>query len=268
MKTSTQLIKASGKFLWAISFCVFCFGSSAVFAEESSSESEWQMGGDIYLWGASLTSTAPSGASSELDFGQILDNLEMTFMGGLWGKKDRWTVAADVIYMNLKGSTDRSLGMGGGLDLTLGASLQLKSWIVTPTVSYNLSDNSYKGRFELLAGVRYLDLSADLEANISGSSGPIIDRSASQSGSNWDFVAGFRARANLGSNWYLPFYFDAGTGDSKFTWQGLAGIGYQFKKVNVIASYRYLKYEFDDEPGDLLAELEIKGPLLGASFRF
>ena len=248
--------------------CASSLVSGPILAQESGGASEWQAGADIYLWGASISSRSPSGASTELDFDTILDNLEMTFMGGLWASNDRWTIATDVIYLNVKGDTTRDLGMYGGLDLTAGASLQLKSWIVSPTVSYNLSNNPYKGRFELLAGVRYLDLSADLETRLSGGGQSVPLRSESQSGSNWDFVAGFRARANLGANWYLPFYFDAGTGDSKFTWQGMAGIGYQFNKVNLVATYRYLKYEFDNNPDDLLEQMVIKGPLLGANFRF
>ncbi len=32
---------------------------------------------------------------------------------------------------------------------------------------------------------------------------------------------------NLNQNWYLPFHFDVGTGDTNLTWQAFAGVGYK-----------------------------------------
>src|ERR1700761_5090942 len=41
-------------------------------------------------------------------------------------------------------------------------------------------------------------------------------------------AAPHRLQINIpNSRFYVPFYFDAGGGDLKLTWQGYAGIGYQ-----------------------------------------
>ena len=79
---------------------------------------------------------------------------------------------------------------------------------------------------------------------------------------------GLRGQANLNSRWYLPLYVDIGTGDSKSTWQGFAGLGYQFSKASVLGGYRYLKFDFDDKPGSLMSEMTVKGPLMAVKFQF
>ena len=77
---------------------------------------------------------------------------------------------------------------------------------------------------------------------------------------------GVRGRVNLDDHWYLPYYADIGTGDSDSTWQALAGVGYTFKWGDVLLAYRYLDYNFKSD--FLLKDATMKGPALGARFRF
>ena len=53
--------------------------------------------------------------------------------------------------------------------------------------------------------------------------------------------------------------------ESDLTWQAQAGVGYQFK-CDVLLTYRYLDYDFDS--GYALDDLTVKGPPVGAKFRF
>jgi hypothetical protein len=74
---------------------------------------------------------------------------------------------------------------------------------------------------------------------------------ADESGSVWDGIVGARGHVNLTEKWYLPFYADIGTGQSKLTWQALGGIGYRFKWFDFTVAYRYLQisgqiFEFDN----------------------
>jgi len=91
--------------------------------------------------------------------------------------------------------------------------------------------------------------------------------SAGQGVDLWDGVVGFRGSARLGAgNWFVPYYLDAGAGTSKFTWQGLLGIGYSFRWGDLLLVYRYLTFEQgDDKP---VQRLEFAGPALGATFHF
>ena len=69
-----------------------------------------------------------------------------------------------------------------------------------------------------------------------------------------------------GISHHLFGYLDIGTGESDLTWQALAGIGYRFKRFDVHAVYRYLSWDFDDNPA--LDELDISGPAVGLRFLF
>jgi hypothetical protein len=35
--------------------------------------------------------------------------------------------------------------------------------------------------------------------------------------------------------WFAPFYLDVGTGATKLTWQGFAGVGYAYRWGDVVA---------------------------------
>jgi hypothetical protein len=256
-----------GSLLVPLLFSCLLFSSASLFAQDSAGGSDWEYSLDAYLWGASINSKSPRGGDSTIDFDVLWKNLELAFMGGFTARNDRWSVGIDAVYMDAKKTTSKPIGIGGGLDLTRGGSLQITSWIVTPTVGYVLHDSD-KGRFEVLGGLRYLDLDGVLKADVSTPSQPLVQFRKAQSGSNWDAIVGLRGQVNLNSSWFMPLYVDVGAGDSKSTWQGLAGLGYRFSKVNVLAAYRYLDYNFDDQPGSLMSEMTIEGPLMAFSFQF
>lgn len=57
------------------------------------------------------------------------------------------------------------------------------------------------------------------------------------------------------------------TGESDLTWQAHVGFGYQATdSFNIVASYRFLRWEFDDDAR--MSDLDFSGPMLGAVFRF
>ena len=62
----------------------------------------------------------------------------------------------------------------------------------------------------------------------------------------------------------MPYYFDVGTGGSRLTWQGIAGVGYKFCWGEVIAPCRYLVYQFSNHSSTLAIENE---PVIGVGFR-
>ncbi len=91
--------------------------------------------------------------------------------------------------------------------------------------------------------------------------------SVTQSDELWDAIVGVRGRVKLGeSDWFMPYYFDAGTGSSTLTWQSALGVGHPFKWGDIILAYRYLSYEGSDNK--LVENLSFGGFALGANFRF
>lgn len=58
-----------------------------------------------------------------------------------------------------------------------------------------------------------------------------------------------------------------GAGDSDYTWQAMAGVGYRVNQmVDVVAAYRYLEWKFEDNK--VIDTLDISGPLVGLKFQF
>jgi hypothetical protein len=95
---------------------------------------------------------------------------------------------------------------------------------------------------------------------------PALDARVDDSGSNWDAVIGARGTLGLGQKWYLLGYLDIGTGESDLTWQALGGVGYRFRHFDLVAAYRYLSWEFEDDQA--VEDLQLHGPGLGIRFAF
>lgn len=239
----------------------------------------WQFEAAIYGWfpaisGTTSFPTAGGGPSIDVSMGNVIDALNFAFMGNFEARRGPWGVWTDLVYADFSasrsGSRDFSLdghpvpvGVNANLDL------EVKSWIWTLAGTYRFKDDA-DGSMELLFGARLLDLSNDLDWNISGSGGVLPPRTGSTEVglTNWDGVVGLKGRAFLGSErrWFVPLYVDVGTGQSRLTWQVNAGVGYQFDWGAVVVSWRYLDYDF--KSGSHVADLSFSGPLIGASFKF
>ena len=225
---------------------VLCLGISPS-AGASTQGNSWEFAAEVYLWGASIGGETASGSDVKIDFGDLLDNLEMAFMGAFKARKNNWSFVADVIYLDVKGE--------GSVD-NIGASVELRGWVVTPDVGYTVL-NGDRGHLDLHVGLRYLYLESDIRLGPDG-----IDASDDI----WDGIVGIRGRINLTEKLYLPYYLDIGTGDSEMTWQASAGLGYQFKHFDIVAGYRYLEWDFDDSP--VFDNLDFNGPYAGIKFLF
>ena len=84
-------------------FCLFT--ASAAWAMDGD---KWQNEISIYGWYAGIDGVVqPPGGhmSSDISFeaSDILDNLKMILMAGYEGKKGRWSVIADMVYMDVGG---------------------------------------------------------------------------------------------------------------------------------------------------------------------
>jgi hypothetical protein len=244
-----------------VMFLVFSMPGSASAREEARPDT-WKFGAELYLWLASLGGAETSGGDIDVDFDALLDDLEMAFMGGLQARKGRWSFMIDAIYLNA--SADNSsiitLPVDPGVEVTVNSSFELKNWVVSPYVGYNVAATD-KVTLDILAGARYLWMEADLAVSVVD---PPINEATSDSGHMWDGIVGFRGEFILSEKWYLPFHFDIGTGDTDLTWQAYAGVGYQFKRINIEAAYRYLEWDFDDN--DVLGDMDVSGPMFGLRY--
>ncbi len=259
----------------ALSLSVLAWPAGALANENES----WQFGASIYGWFPDIageTAFSPAGGGEfKVDIENIIDNLQFALMGTFDARKGQWGFLTDAIYMDAGASQTGSRDMlVGGIQLPATASgevdLDLKSLIWT-IAGYNRVINQTGHSLDVVFGARYLDVEQKVNWNLTGNIGPIPPfyrtGAAEASLANWDVILGARGRFAFGAKqtWFIPYYLDVGTGDSDFTWQGIAGLGYAFKWGEVVANWRYLYYDLSDKA---IGDMNFSGPGIGATFRW
>ena len=120
-------------------------------AADAYDSGNWEYSANVYMWMPKMTGETNSGVDFEIDFGTLLDNLKMTFMGGFEGRNGKWSLFSDLIYLNLGGSPSATVDGDGPFGLYRGrkVSIGLKSWIITLAGGYNYIDTE-KGRLDII----------------------------------------------------------------------------------------------------------------------
>jgi len=250
--------------------CLMFLGVSTVLAQTDTSESQdqWQFAGAIYLWGADIGGNTVGGSEVEVGFSDLLDNLEMAFMGAFAARKNNWSFLTDVVYLDLGVDETVELSVPIGpiqVPVTTSVDLDLQGLVLHFAAGYGLYSEG-KSRLDLIGGVRYLDLDTDLFLELQ-SLGPGLSRTISDSLTTWDGIIGLKGYASLGERWFMPNYVDIGAGDSELTWQATAGIGYRAGRVwDLALVYRHLEWDFDSTR--LIDDINFSGPTLGVIFRW
>jgi len=238
-------------------------------AHAQTNPGQWQFGASVYGWfpslsGSSKFPSATGGSSIDVSSEDVVSALKMVFMGTLTARKDRWGLMADWVYTDLGASKD-------GVRDFAHLSLDLKANILTLAGTYALIQTPAH-QMDVVFGTRMLKLEERLDYQFSGNLGPVSlpGRSGRSeiSASNWDAIVGLggRLRFGEGMRWFVPYYVDVGTGESDLTWQAQAGVGYSFKWGDLLATWRYLDYNF--KSSSALQSLSLNGPTIGATFRW
>jgi len=237
---------------------VFLALSLTVQAEAQETDSDWQFAAELYLWYTTIGGSAAEGGDLEIEADDLIDALNMTFMGNIAAKKNRWGIMVDALYLNASDNQNTLVDSTG-----VNVDVELDGWVVNPMAGYLVVDSDIFF-MNLVAGARYLSLSTDVDLRNADPGGAPFNVGLSESGSNWDAMIGVRGELSLNSEWFVPYHVDIGTGDSDFTWQVFAGLGYRFKSFDVLIGYRYLYWDFEDNAA--LDDLDISG--FGAGIRF
>ena len=252
----------------ALCFAIFTVNPVLAQGESSAPQDEWRFSAAIYLWGADISGKTIGGSEVEVGFSDLVDNLEMAFMGAFAARKNKWSLLTDVIYMDLGVDTTADLSVPVGpiqVPVTTSVSLDVEAWILHFAAGYNLYSKG-KTRLDLIGGARYLDLDQTMFLELQ-SLGPGLSRTISESLTALDGIVGLKGQASLGERWYLPYYVDVGAGESKLTWQATAGIGYRAGRVwNLALVYRHLEWDLDSTL--VIDEINFSGPTLGVIFRW
>jgi hypothetical protein len=250
-------------------------------ASQAQTGPDWKFQGSIYGYFPSMggTTTFPAGSggsSATIDASTILDNLKFAFMGALEATNGPYGVYTDVIYLNLGNdkSASRDITIGGSaLPAGAAASIDysLEGWLWTLAGTWRAASTPTTN-LEVLGGTRMLDIEQTLTWQLSGNVGSIAlaDRAGNRSAGlqNWDAIVGVKGRASIaeGDKWFLQYYADIGTGESRLTWQAMAGVGYAFGWGDVVGVWRYIDY--DMKPGHAIESINFSGPAIAAVFRW
>ena len=224
---------------------------------QANSSDEWKHQVAIYGWlpalDGTLTFQVPGEPDDSTDSNAI-DSLDSVFMGSYEARKNEWSFLADFIYLKMSGDTQ-------GLNPNVNWNLELTAKLYGFYAGYNLSDANNM-QMDLIGGMRYFSLGLD----VTRSGGRILNGTLSSEVENYDAVIGIKGEYTINSNWYVPYLFDIGAGDSDLTWQASASLAYRFGWGDVIATYRYMHYDRGDSL--LLEDFELYGPKLGVVFHF
>jgi hypothetical protein len=207
---------------------------------------------------------------------KILESLQFAFMGSLDAHKGSWGAFTDVVYIDLGHSRSgtRSLTLGG-VELPAGvaadAHYDLRGWSWTLGGEWRaVAKPDYS--LDLIAGARLLDIQQKLDWTLTGNVGAVAlpDQTGARESRlrNWDAIIGVKGRYTFGDSrkWFIPYYFDIGTGNSDLTTQAVAGVGYSFGWGEVVGSWRYLGYRM--KSSEALQDLHFSGPMLSAVFHW
>ena len=77
--------------------------TSAFAAEQDPSPSQWEWGAQIYLWGAGIGGTTVDGDDLDISFNDLISNLDFAFMGTLAARRDKLTLFADLMSLDVTG---------------------------------------------------------------------------------------------------------------------------------------------------------------------
>jgi hypothetical protein len=240
----------------------------------------WQFHALIYgyfpaIHGRSDFPARTGGSEINISASDVISSVKFTFMGTIEARKGRWGAFTDVLYLDSSASKEETRNLSIGhvelpASVTANLNLDVKSIVWTLAGTYRIAAGT-NGTLDLLAGARFADVKQTLDWQFSADLGPLQpSRSGSSEikGSNWDAIVGVKGRFVFGDDgrWFVPYYFDVGAGESRFTGQAIVGLGYAFHWGDVIAGWRYLDYNF--KSGSRLDSLDFSGALIGAGFHW
>ncbi len=209
-----------------------------------------------YIWGAGIDGDIEAGgrqADVDVGFSDILDNLDMSaaFRSSL--HYNAWVTRLQADYLDLGIKRDSGGPPNGSLDVT--------STMATLAFGYQFQGWRARQTFDVLVGVRYLNIDKTLQLDNLGS--------FSSERSVTDPVIMFGSSFPLSERWsFNPTLSYGEGGDSERTYELQPQFRYQAgNRLAVHIGYRKLAYELESERGASF-DGAFEGPFLGIGWTF
>jgi hypothetical protein len=204
----------------------------------------------------------------DMGFDDILDNLDMGFMGYIEHKRGKWSYIGDIAYLSLSAENSRASDSILQVELDAEFTQTLFEGFVGYRVLEREIDTAELG-LDLLLGIRHADLEFELssQAALLGLT-TSADRSRDE---NWtDAVLALRLQHSGRKGWGSMFWLDVGDGSDSSSKQFLALATYQNDtNWRFYGGYRYLNLEYETGSGlsKFAIDLDYTGPMFGVSYR-
>ncbi len=226
----------------------------------------------IYAFMSGIEGDATVGnVTSDVDvsFSDILDNLDLGFMGYVEHRRGKWSFIGDVAYLNV--SAEKTRSRTSVTSLTLDA--EYEQTLVEAFIGYRVFEqNIGEAQFgiDLLVGARYNEVAFELDVQAS-LLGLTTSRSRNPEEDWVDGVVAARVQYGHENGWGVSAWADIGDGSDSSSYQ-LAGIvSYRFKNnIRVFGGYRLYHLEFTGDSGGRRFDLDLDytGPMIGVAYRF
>ncbi len=259
----------------AMSIC-----SSAYSRDEQGDNDQWDMQFTPYFWAAELDGDATLRGRTgpvEKSFSDLLDDLDIAFMGRAEAWNDKWGLFLDGLYMDLGAEFNTPQG-------SISADIDVKMTILEFGLGYHLwetqvgKEKSQKLSFDLLGGGRYMNLKGEVDVRTGGplaGLGLVIGRTFSRREEWVDPIVGGRLRWDIDEKLAAAVRFDFGGFDigngSNLTWNLVAGIDYKLKEnISLKAGYRIFDLDYDSGSGikKFGIDAQFRGPIFGLTILF
>jgi len=202
-----------------------------------------------------------------------LPKLNTAGMMSLDFRKSDFDLFADAIYLNAS-TTATIYGNVNGprgrvqIPVTVDSSAHITTAIWEVAAGYTFA-HGHNADLSGFVGVRQFPMNLNADYTVTIGKRGILAPTGSIGTADYtnDVIWGLRGKAFFGDDrWYVPYYFDVGTGTNNQTWQAYGGAGYAFPHGQTfVALWRALNYN-QFPPTAHVQKMSLAGPLLGYTF--
>lgn len=233
------------------------FSTLPALAADSDDKISWSAA--PYLWAPGISldvSFADANLGGSVDFSDILDKLDAAFMGYVEGGKGQWSVFADLTYVDISDTTERTL---------IRIDSRNKQLFLDAALAWH--PGGIDAPFNVFGGLRYTGV--DNRYNFTAIPNDTLLASRRSDDDYYDALIGARYRFDLSERWALRTRADTSFGDTEGTFLMRASLSYtvgQRRQNFVVVGYQYKQMEFEED--GVTTEMQLQGPVAGFVFAF
>lgn len=240
--------------------------------QEIEASDGWNVELTPYFWAAEIDGDVTlRGRTGEanISFSDILDNLDIAFMGRMeaW-KGERWGWYLDILYMDL-GSDYKTPAA------VISTDMDVKMSTIDLGLARRIWDNQDMS-FDLLGGIRYINMDGEIDIKVGGPLAGLGLGASFDRKEDWiEPVVGGRLRWEMNDDLAAAVRFDFGGFDigdaAALTWNLVVGIDYQIKdNMKLKAGYRIFDMDYEAGSGNnkFGVDAQFRGPIFGLTLLF